>query len=83
MYSKDRGTNFFRYNELSDVVHRIKTDLVNDKEARDRKFEEKVSDLIEIERNFSDTIEHEIKVREHVVFIKLAQTSLEYGFSLF
>lgn len=51
-----------RYGELSEVVSRIKNDLVSDKEARDRKFDEKVSELFEIEMNFQETIDLEIKV---------------------
>jgi hypothetical protein len=51
--------------------------LVSDKESRDQKFDDKVSDLIEIERNFADTIELEIKVNSSLNEGIFSETTLE------
>lgn len=51
-----------RYRHLKDSVKRIKTDMVANKEERERDFESKVAELLQVERTFEETIETEKQV---------------------
>jgi hypothetical protein len=48
-----------RYKLLKENVKKIKTDIVESKEEREREFEQKVAELLQVERTFEDTIDAE------------------------
>ena len=48
-----------RYKHLKDNVKKIKTDIAVGKEERERDFEAKVSELLQVEKTFEETIDTE------------------------
>lgn len=51
-----------RYRHLKDSVKRIKSDIAASKEERERDFETKVTELLQVERTFEETIDTEKQV---------------------
>lgn len=73
-----------RYDEVSDTVKRLRSDLLANKELRDQKFAGKINDLLTIEKNFADTIDTEIKVRLNMLsylFHTLVKPLWDFTFS--
>ena len=53
-----------RYRHLKESVRKIKGDIVESREQREREFEQKVADLLSVEQTFEETIEGERLVSE-------------------
>lgn len=55
---------------------RMRSDILENRESRDKKFEDRVKELVEIEQHFVDTIDNEINVSIaplHLVLLRQAR----------
>lgn len=52
----------FRYNQLKENVHKLRSNIEEERIHKEESFDSKIRDLIDIEHKFSATIENEVKV---------------------
>ena len=53
----------FRYSDIQDVVSKLKAEISVGKEIKEKKFDDKIKELFEIESNFVEAIDNEVTVR--------------------